>query len=83
MKKVEYIKTKAPILKGDIIGKVTYKYDGMEYSTEIIANGNVEKSELLQQILLVGSIVLIILIIYFLIKSKRKGTKNKKKIYRI
>ena len=65
IKKVEYSKTKAPIQKGEIIGKVTYKYDGIEYSSNIIANGNVEESKILQQVLLISGVVLIILILYF------------------
>ena len=79
IKKIEYSKTKAPIQKGEIIGKVTYKYDGIEYSSNIIANGNVEESKILQLIVLVSAVVLIILIIYFMIKSKRKRRKNKKR----
>lgn len=75
VKNVEYSKNKAPIQKGEVIGKVTYSYDGEEYKTDIIANGNVEESKFLQQVIIVSIIVLIILIIYFLIKSKRKQSK--------
>lgn len=79
VKKVEYSRIKAPIQKGEIIGKVTYKYDGIEYSSNIIANGNVEESKILQLIVLISTVALIILIIYFLVKSKRKDRKNKKR----
>ena len=75
MKNVEYSKNKAPIQKGEVIGKVTYSYDGEEYKTDIIANGNVEESKFLQHVIIVSIIVFIILIIYFLIKSKRKQSK--------
>ena len=75
IRKVEYTKTKAPIQKGEVVGKVTYKYDGIEYSSNIIANGDVEESKMLQLVVLMSTIVLIIFIIYFLIKSKRKSIK--------
>lgn len=75
VKKVEYSKTKAPIQKGEIIGKVIYSYDGDEYVSDIIANGNVKESKILQLVVIIATIVLILVIIYFLIKSKRKQRK--------
>ena len=78
LKKVKYTKNKAPIQKEDIVGKVTYKYKGVEYSTDLIANGNVEESMLLKQILIGGIIIVIIFIIYILIKSKKNSKKNRR-----
>ena len=80
MRKAEYSKLKAPIQKGDVVGKIICKYNGIEYSTELIANGNVEESKVLQQSIQIIIIILIIFIIYILIKSKKK-TKNNKKRY--
>lgn len=82
MKKVEYTKVKAPIQTGEVIGKITYKYNGIEYSTDLIANGNVEESKILQQIIQISIVILIIFIIYILLKSKIKNKKSKKR-YRI
>ena len=82
MKKVEYTKVKAPIQTGEVIGKITYKYNGIEYSTDLIANGNVEESKILQQIVQISIVILIIFIIYILLKSKIKNKKSKKR-YRI
>ena len=79
MKKVQYSKTKAPIQKGDVIGKITYKYDGIEFSTDLIANGDVEESKILQQIVLISIVILIIFIIYILLKSKTKTKKSRKR----
>ena len=79
MKKVQYLKTKAPIQKGDVIGKITYKYDGIEFSTDLIANGDVEESKILQQIVLISIVILIIFIIYILLKSKTKTKKSRKR----
>lgn len=78
LKKVEYTKTKAPIQEGEVIGKAKYKYKGVEYSTDLIANGNVEESKILKQVLLFGILILIIFIIYILIKSKKKTKKIRK-----
>ena len=61
MRKAEYSKLKAPIQKGDVVGKIICKYNGIEYSTELIANGNVEESKVLQQSI---QIIIIILIIF-------------------
>ena len=79
MKKTEYINTKAPIQKGEIIGKVVFKYDGTEYTTDLIANANVEESKLSQQIFLIFIAIFIIFIIYILLKSKKKNKKTKKR----
>ena len=78
-KKVEYTKNKAPIQKGEKIGKVLFSYNGEEYTSDLIANGNVEESKTLQLIVIISIIVLCILIIYFLLKSKRNSKKSGKR----
>lgn len=81
-KKVEYTKEKAPIQKGEVIGKITYTYDGIEYETNLIAEENVEKSSTLQKILIILLIVLIIYIIYNYKKSNKNALKNRNKKYK-
>lgn len=81
-KKVEYTKEKAPIQKGEVIGKITYTYDGIEYETNLIAEENVEKSSTLQKILKILLIVLIIYIIYNYKKSNKNALKNRNKKYK-
>lgn len=71
-KTVEYNKIKAPIQKGDVLGKITYEYKGIKYSSELMAASNVEESPILNYIFYGGAIFLCLVIIYILIKSKRK-----------
>ena len=77
-KNVEYTKTKAPIQKGEIVGKITYQYDGVEYSTDLIAGESVEESKILKYILYGLAIMLIIYIIHNYKKSNRKRRKYRK-----
>lgn len=81
---IEYTNLKAPIKKGDIVGKITYKYAEITYETELIANSNVEESRVLANLLKILIVVLIIYIIYNLKKSNNKhgnhGKKYKKKM---
>ena len=82
-KNIEYYDLKAPIQRGDVVGKITYKYEGITYQTELIANSDVEESKVLSNVLKILIIVLIIYIIHNLIKSKKNygnhGKKYKKK----
>ena len=81
---IEKTKLKAQIKKGDIVGKITYKYAEITYETELIANSNVEESRVLANLLKILIVVLIIYIIYNLKKSNNKhgnhGKKYKKKM---
>lgn len=79
-KRVEYTSIKAPIQKGSVVGKITYKYDGIEYTTELIANDSVEESRVLSKLVKVVAILLIIYIIYNLKKSNKKYKKHGKKL---
>lgn len=55
----------APISQGQIIGKIVYTIDEIEYSTDLIASHSVKKSNFL---ILIVQILLIILILFFLYK---------------
>lgn len=82
-KNIEYYNLKAPIQKGEVVGKITYQYDGTTYNTELVANSNVEESKVLSNTLKLLAVILIIYIIYNLRKSKNNhkiyGQKYKKK----
>lgn len=84
IKNIEYTNVKAPIQKGDVVGKIIYTYDDTNYEVELIANSNVEESKVLANLLKIFLIVLIIYIIYNLKKSNKKhgnhGKKYKKKL---
>lgn len=86
IKNIEYTNIKAPLKKGDVVGKITYTYGGTNYEVELIANSNVEESKVLANLLKILLIVLIIYIIYNLKKSNKKygnhGKKYKKRLKR-
>lgn len=65
----------APIEKGDILGKIVYNIDGITYSSDLIAEHSVEKSNLL---LLISQIMLTILVLLILIKLFSPKRKYKK-----
>jgi len=75
-------KISAPIEEGTILGKVKYSIDGVEYTTNLIASHNVEKSKILTYILYTVGILILIRIIYLILfhnKNKKYINKKKKK----
>ncbi len=76
---VEYNNLRAPIQKGQIIGKINYEYEGISYSTNLIAGTDVEESKMLSIIIRLLIVAFIIYIIYCLKKSKKKYKKHGKK----
>lgn len=66
----------APIMQNDVLGKVTFKVDGLNYTANIVASHNVEKIPywIYNTIFIVG-ILLILLIIHIIIKKKRRTSK--------
>ena len=79
-KTVEYYNLRAPIQKGEKIGKINYEYDGINYTTELIAGSNVEESRVLGNIIKLLIVALLIYIIYTLKKSNRNSQKHGKKL---
>ena len=69
----------APISQGQVVGKIVYNIDGIEYSSDLIASHSVKKSGFLTLII---QIVLIVFILFLLYKLLFENNKNKK-IYRI
>ncbi len=69
----------APISKGDILGKVTYEINGIEYSTNLVATENVEEKNNYLYFIIAGFIILILgILLLFLRKSKNKKIKKNK-----
>lgn len=68
---------KAPVKKGDVVGKATYSIDGLEYTTDILAGSNVEKSNSLSIILIVSGLT--VLLFAMIIMPKKKGKRHTKK----
>ena len=81
-KNVEYTNLKAPIQKGDVVGRITYKLEGVEYIAELIAEENVQESKTLEKTLKILIMVTIIYIIYSLKKSNKKYGNHGKNIRR-
>ncbi len=81
---VEYTQITAPIQKGDVVGKITYTYDGITYTTDLIANSDVEESKVLTNLIKLLIVAFIIYIIYNFKKSnknhKKHGNKLKKQL---
>ena len=67
---------KAPVKKGDIVGTATYKIDNLEYTTELIAGSDVEKSNSLSIFLIVTGLA--ILMFAMIIMPKKNGKRRKK-----
>lgn len=77
-KRIDYINTKAPIQKGQTIGKISIEYEGIKYETDLIAENDVQESKKFKTILRILLIILIIYIIYNIQKSNTKIKKRKK-----
>ena len=67
---------KAPIAEGSVVGKINYNIDGYTYTSDLIAEHNVEKSELK---LLIAQTVLAIFLLFLLslLLSTKKSKKKK------
>lgn len=63
----------APIEEGDILGKVTYTVNGVNYTTDLIASHTVEKSKILSYALYISIVFIVLLLIYKIyMKLKRQ-----------
>ena len=69
----------APIAQGQIVGKIIYNIDGIEYSADLTASHSVEKSGYLKLLIQILMIILILFLLYKLLFENHP----KKKYYRI
>ena len=65
----------APIEEGSILGKVTYNIEGISYTTDIVAEHNVEKSYFYLSVGISVGVILIIIIFVFSRKKKKRVKK--------
>lgn len=72
----------APILKGQVVGEIIYNIDGIEYSSDLIASHDVEKSGFLTSIIQILLIILILYLLYKLLFETDSKKKNYKKKYK-
>ena len=68
----------APISEGTILGSIKYTIDGIEYSTNLCAEHNVEKSDIVLLICQICGVIVILIILYKFL-SHKSNIKNKKK----
>lgn len=69
----------APISQGDILGKVTYSINGVNYTTNLIASHDVEKSNVVSY-LVFGLVLIIFIFIIMGILNYRKKVNNENQI---
>lgn len=65
-------KIKAPVAKGTVLGSVTYKLNGIEYSANLIAENDVKASHMFLKFMIFFIVMFVILVVLKLRKSKLK-----------
>ena len=73
---------KAPIAKGDVVGQISYEIDGLSYTSDLLAGGNVEEFKpskiLLYVVVFIGLFTAVIYGIRFY-NLRKKHLKNRYK----
>lgn len=69
----------APIKQGDVLGKVTYNINGIDYSSDLIANNNVEELNINLMLCQIAFALFALFIFAKLIIPKKKSKKRKAK----
>jgi len=67
---------KAPIKKGDVVGKVTYKVNDVEYSTDLLAESDVKVSTFMRNFLIILAVVIVIVTIWKYLYGEPKKKKR-------
>ena len=67
----------APISEGQILGKITYNIEGIEYSSDLIANHAVEEFDLKTMLIQIALAVFILFILSKIFLPKKKSKKKK------
>lgn len=68
----------APISKNSVIGTISYNVDGNTYTSNLLAGNDIAESNLWNAILTIGSIILVVFLLYRLLKLNKKKTSKKK-----
>lgn len=72
-------KISAPITENDVLGQIKYSIGGVEYTTDLIASHNVEKSMFLSYVLYIGITFIILFVCYELLFSNKKKRKKRRR----
>lgn len=67
----------APITKNSIIGTISYTIDGNEYSSNLLAAEDIEKTNMFTNILTIISILFVLYLLYRLLKPKKRNKKKR------
>lgn len=74
-------KISAPITENDVLGQIKYRIGGVEYTADLIASHNVERSVFLNYLLYLGITFIALFICYeFLFSHKKKRKKRRRRI---
>ena len=73
---------KAPIYGGDVLGKVSYTVNGVEYTTDLVASHDVEEFRIPTFIIYIAVIFVTLLLIYRIFYYTPKKYKRTKRYYR-
>ena len=73
---------KAPIYGGDVLGKVSYTVNGVEYTTDLVASHDVEEFRIPTFIIYIAVIFVALLLIYRIFYYTPKKYKRTKRYYR-
>lgn len=70
----------APIPVSSVVGTIKYNIDGIDYSCNLIASHSVEKSNSLGFIIQIGILIIVLLLLYEILNSKKNKRYKKKKL---
>ena len=73
-------KLKAPLKQGDVVGKVKYTVEGIEYEEPLLASNNVKKSHWFIKLLLFSFFIFICFMYFDYKKRIRKRNNLKRKV---
>jgi len=69
----------APIEEGEVLGEITYNIEGIEYSSDLIANHGVEEFDLKTILIQIALALFVLFVLSKLVLPKKKSKKRKKK----
>lgn len=72
----------APIAQNQVVGKITYNINDIEYSSDIVASHNVEKSSTFTFIIKIPVILIILFLLYKLLFSTASRNKKRRRNYK-
>lgn len=69
----------APIMEGDVLGKIKYSIDGISYSSDLVASHLVEESHLLTYVICIVFASIVVFVFCIVISKKKKSRSSRKR----